>query len=307
VALILGQAVQGIALDGARQTAYDDLHARLLKRISPQELTVGRMTSQRYRAFDAFIRGGILSDRTIRVKVWNRRGTVIYSDDPRISGRTFPMEGELSEALDGKLVSEVSQLSKSENRDDRRYGKLLEVYIPIQYQPGGQTLGAFEIYQTYGPVAREITSLQHSGYALLAIGLVILYLLLFGIVSHGSNTIVEQQKRLLKQALHDSLTGLPNRTLLHDRVQQAILQPIGASRPLNDGAGTTGGREAPGSSGRALRPVDVVAVARGRAGAVVVVNSPTGWPAGRPTRESDSWRCTNIARSHLAHIAPGVG
>jgi diguanylate cyclase (GGDEF)-like protein len=132
------------------------------------------------------------------------------------------VEGELSQALHGELASEVSDLSKSENRDDRRYGKLLEVYIPIQYQPGGRTIGAFELYQSYGPVEREITSLQHSGYALLASGLVVLYLLLFGIVRHGSNTIVEQQERLLKQALHDALTGLPNRTLFHDRVQQAI-------------------------------------------------------------------------------------
>jgi diguanylate cyclase (GGDEF)-like protein len=53
-------------------------------------------------------------------------------------------------------------------------------------------------------------------------GLVILYLLLFGIVHHGSRTIVRQQRRLLKQALHDDLTDLPNRTLLYDRVHQAI-------------------------------------------------------------------------------------
>jgi diguanylate cyclase (GGDEF)-like protein len=223
LAFILGQAVQSIALNGARQTAYDNLHAQLLHRISSRELAAGQMTVDRYRSFDAFIRSSILSDRTIRVKVWNRHGRVIYSDDRRISGHTFAIAGELSEALHGELASEVSDLSKSENRDDRRYGKLLEVYIPIRYQPRGQTLGAFELYQTYGPVERQITSLQHSGYALLAGGLMALYLLLFGIVRHGSNTIIEQQQRLLKQAFHDALTGLPNRTLLHDRLQQAIL------------------------------------------------------------------------------------
>ena len=232
LAVILGQTVQSVALNEARQSAYDDLHARLLHQVSPADLTQSRMTGKRYRAFDSFIRGSILSDRTIRVKVWNSQGLVIYSDDGRIVGHRFPIEGELSEALHGALVSEVSTLARSENRDDRQYGKLLEVYIPIRFHRDGTTYGAFEIYQTYAPVARQISSLQHTGYAVLGSGLVVLYLLLFGIVRQGSNTITEQQHRLLRQAFHDALTGLPNRTLLQDRVQQAILAASRTGSPV---------------------------------------------------------------------------
>src|SRR5207248_1127543 len=150
------------ALNEARQTAYDTLHARLLQHITPHDLSLGPMTGGRYRRFDAFIRSNIVSDRTIRVKVWSPRGTVIYSNDRRIVGRTFSIEGELTDALRGELASEVSDLSRSENRDDRRYGKLLEVYIPIQYRTRGRVYGVFEIYQTFSPVAREISSLQRS-------------------------------------------------------------------------------------------------------------------------------------------------
>lgn len=197
LAIILGQRVQSIALNEARQTAYDTLHSRLLQHVSPQDLA-GQMTGERYRTFDTFFRSSILSERTIRVKVWNSHGTVVYSDDRAILGHTFPIEGELSEALHGELASDVSDLAKSEERDDRKFGKLLEVYMPIQYRPDGKIVGAFEIYQTYGPVARQISSLQHSGYALLGGGLLLLYVLLFGIVRRGSNTIIEQQRRLLQ-------------------------------------------------------------------------------------------------------------
>jgi diguanylate cyclase (GGDEF)-like protein/PAS domain S-box-containing protein len=197
LAIILGQNVQTIALNEARQTAYDNLHTQLLQHIGPRDLT-GQMTGQHLRTFDAFIRSSILSDRTIRVKVWNSHGTVIYSDDRAILGHTFPIASELSEALHGELASEVSTLAKSENRDESKYGKLLEVYIPIQFRPGGKILGAFEIYQTYAPVARQISSLQRSGYLSLGGGLFVLYVLLFGIVRRGSNTIREQQRRLLQ-------------------------------------------------------------------------------------------------------------
>lgn len=233
LAVILGQAVQGIALSEARQTAFDDLHTRLVHQIMRRDLVAGRMTPERYAAFDAFVKRDIISDRTIRVKVWTPSGAVLYSDDRKIVGHTFPVAGELADALRGDLASEVSELTKSENRDDRRFGTLLEVYIPIQYRPGGTIYGAFEIYQTYGPVAREVGTLQRSVYSLLAAGLLVLYLLLFGIVHRGSMTIAGQQKRLIKQALYDDLTGLPNRAMFHDRVERAITAAQGAGHPTS--------------------------------------------------------------------------
>jgi hypothetical protein len=46
LALILGQRVQSIALGDARQTAYDDLHVRLLRHISPRDLS-GQLIGER--------------------------------------------------------------------------------------------------------------------------------------------------------------------------------------------------------------------------------------------------------------------
>ncbi len=53
-------------------------------------------------------------------------------------------------------------------------------------------------------------------------GLAVLYGLMFRIVAGASKTLRHQAEVNEHQALHDSLTDLPNRTLFHDRVHQAL-------------------------------------------------------------------------------------
>jgi HD domain len=197
IAFFVGRAVEKTALDDARQTAYDTLHGPLVSSLNAQDLR-SPMTGAHYAEFNRFITRSIKSERTLRIKIWNAHGTVIYSDDHSIVGKTFELEPELMAALHGRLVSDVSSLSAQENLDDRGLGgsRLLQVYIPISFKSGGPVLGAFEIYQSYAPVANTITSLQRMVYSMVAGGLLLLYLLLFGVVRRGSSTIVTQQKQV---------------------------------------------------------------------------------------------------------------
>jgi putative nucleotidyltransferase with HDIG domain len=169
------------------------------------------MTGRRYRQFQAFVQQSILSGRTVRVKIWDPQGVVIYSDERGIVGKRFDVEDELRSALDGKLASDVSNLSKAENLVDRQhFSTLLEVYLPIRFGHG-PIVGAFEIYQDYAPVAAEIASSRRELFSVLGGGLVILYLTLFGIVRRASGTIVTQQRALRRYT--DELETSYNRTI----------------------------------------------------------------------------------------------
>ena len=72
-------------------------------------------------------------DDVVRVKLWGKDGTIIYSDQPELIGQTFPLEAEEREVLDDpRTVAEISDLNRTENTLDRKIGnKLVEVYRPV--------------------------------------------------------------------------------------------------------------------------------------------------------------------------------
>lgn len=87
----------------------------------------------------------ITSNGVVRVKIWNRDAKIIYSDEPRLIGNTYTLSADDRASLEGGGVeAEKSDLSAPENRFERAYGELYEVYLPI-HAPDGEPL-LFEAY-----------------------------------------------------------------------------------------------------------------------------------------------------------------
>jgi len=95
---------------------------------------------------DRVIQERVLSDDSIaRVKIWDQSGRVVYSDESRLIGARFALSpADLAQFKGRRVDAEVTNLSKPENRFERQFGKLLEVYLPIQ-TPSGRPLR----YETY--------------------------------------------------------------------------------------------------------------------------------------------------------------
>lgn len=201
IAHVLVASVETAALQSAERSAYGAVYQRVIGHLSPRDLA-GPPSAARQRAFRRFVGDAVLSDQTVRLRVWNNAGAVVRSDDVTLDGRTLPVTAALAAALNGRLTSRIPGVTQLENRDDRRFGRLLEVYIPIRFKPGGPVSGALDVYQRYDPVAAQIDGMQREVYGLLALGLFVLYVMLFGTVRSASQTIVRQQRELRRYTDH---------------------------------------------------------------------------------------------------------
>ncbi len=98
------------------------------------------------------VEAGVLDPNLVRVKIWTRDGTIVYSDEPRLIGTHFGLDRPERRAMDaGRMEADVSDLTKPENRLERKQRKLLEVYLPVR-TPSGQRL-LFEAYFKYSAVS----------------------------------------------------------------------------------------------------------------------------------------------------------
>ncbi len=216
----LSGQIQARALTNARQAAVLSARLGIQPLLSRSDLEEG-LTAERYRALDTALQSGLIGKEVAQVKIWSRDQRVIYSDDRHLVGRRFPGSEELESALAGQVASEISDLEKAENTNDRAYGKLLEVYVPLRFA-ASRPAGAFEIYLPYGPIEAAIARETRTSYLLLLGGLGLLYATLFRLVASASKKLRRQAEENRHQALHDDLTDLPNRSLFRDRVQQAL-------------------------------------------------------------------------------------
>ena len=177
----LNANVQQRYLDSERASATLITQIGIQPLLTPQQVSSG-LTADEVAQVDTKLQGAALSDEVTRIKVWNRAGMVVYSDNHILIGRTFAIDDDLGAALRGHPSASVTSGKDEENAGDDLTGPLIQVYVPLVFQGTSTPSGAFEVYLPYAPVQAAINNETRQLYVLLAAGLTLFYASMFPIV-----------------------------------------------------------------------------------------------------------------------------
>jgi diguanylate cyclase (GGDEF)-like protein len=223
LAWVLRSQIVARTLADATQSASLVARLGVQPRISESALKHG-LSANGVRALDEQLSARSVTHDLARIKIWNNSGLIVYSDDHALIGKRPGESDDLQNALHGRpdAATVVTPSRNSETASEVGLGRLVEVYVPLRFTASEPPAGAFEIYLSYAPIASAIDSDERTIALLVALGLALLWGILFKIVASASRRLRRQAEENDRLARYDQLTGLPNRTLFSEQLAKVL-------------------------------------------------------------------------------------
>jgi diguanylate cyclase (GGDEF)-like protein len=195
-AAVIEEMAVAPALDGA------DLNAGLT---DPQRERLQAATDL------AVFRGSV-----IRMRLRSFSGQVVFADDGSTAGGVSVADPSFRAAVAGRAdVAVVADASRST-------GEVIRVMQPVITGASGQAVGVLELYLPNEAIAAHLREQMRRAYERLGAGLAGLYAVLALISWSTTRSLRRHAARHRHEALHDNLTGLPNRAAFRARAEAAL-------------------------------------------------------------------------------------
>ncbi len=193
------------------------------------------------RHLDQTVRNRILQGSPIvRVKVWDATGRIVYSDAPSIIGTRFGLgSDELADLRFGGIQADASDLNRPENRTERNFSRLVEVYTGIRATNGSRLL--YEDYERSSAISASSRRQWEGLLPALGGALLVLYLIQLPLAYSLARRLRRKQierEDLLRRAIDSS--DLERRRIAADLHDSAVQRLAGVSLSLAAAANTNG-------------------------------------------------------------------
>jgi signal transduction histidine kinase len=241
VGKLVSERIESAAVQSAAEAAAQYMDTFL----EPYVQEMGRdngLSDASVQFLDRLTESRSLKQHIVSIKIWRADGTVIYGTNKAITNRKFPLD-EITEALKGKVVTDLQDLSQDENEFERNLNlPLYEIYAPLRDSISGNIVAVGEFYEKADSLKREINRVRQQVWGVVGAATLAMLTLLFFIVRRGDKIIQQQQValrlRLQEQTrLHISNAELQRKmataTQEFSRVNELTLRRIGAD--LHDG------------------------------------------------------------------------
>ncbi len=154
-------------------------------------------------ALDEAVRRSLIGSEIVRVKIWLSDGTIAYSDEPGLIGKSFSLSDNVKAVFNGRPHVELVDLAEPENAYERGLPPLREFYVPVTGDSGSVVI--FGAYHLAEPIEATVGNIRRYVWLSIAIGIGLLAFftsILF--VRHGRFVARQRQEseQLLTRLVH---------------------------------------------------------------------------------------------------------
>ena len=164
---------------------------------------------------DSVVQSDILVGDSRALELYSRNGELTYSTSKRQVG-TIPKD-----ARNARKALAQGDVAKAVETVGGR--QVLKVFVPVPFIGAEQPAGVLALAQDYAPITQAGRKGLPPVIGVLLLVLLTLYVSLFPLLRQVTRRLRGQVEQIEKLALYDALTGLANRRLFQDRLEQAFL------------------------------------------------------------------------------------